>query len=190
MRRNKIIAFSLVGALMASLGGFAAYCVWVRPPAFLPPSVSSLFTRLPQVAPSDLLSLANVSAPKEPVQEKQSGDTATAPAAEKPPATTECVWTNMPVTEPLLREPGVRRSQVVVNKRSRLLRGEIKAVSPTHGLLVSLPKHIGSDGVIASETLIADFPRRFQVGEKITVAVAGVSMKGSLKQLDLLLVEP
>ena len=175
---------------MAALLGFAVYCVWVRPPAFLPPIVSSLFTRLPQVAPSDLLSFANMSAPKENVPEEQRGDATTAPAAEKPPATTECVWTNMPATEPLLREPGVRRSQVVAGKRSRLLRGEIKAVSPTHGLLVTLPNHIGSDGVIASETLIADFPRRFQIGEKITVAVAGVSMKGSLKQLDLLLVEP
>ena len=45
-------------------------------------------------------------------------------------------------------------------------------------------------GVIAPATLIPDFHRRFRVGEKIAVAVKGISMKGSRKQVELLLVGP
>ncbi|OQA30574.1 MAG: hypothetical protein BWY57_02774 [Betaproteobacteria bacterium ADurb.Bin341] len=117
-----------------------------------------------------------------------------APAAaaepESAPAPLEDVWASDPATGPVIDEPGLRRSCAVAPRHCRLLTGEVKAVSPSQGLLVVLPPDIGGDGVIAPATLIPDFHRRFRVGEKIAVAVKGISMKGSRKQVELLLVGP
>ena len=100
------------------------------------------------------------------------------------------IWAEDPVTEPLVFEPGVRRSLVIPPRENRRITGEIKAVSPLHGVLVALPPNVGGFGVIAPATLVADFYRRFQAGETIIVAIKGVKMNGTRKQMDVLLVEP
>jgi hypothetical protein len=109
---------------------------------------------------------------------------------EAAPAPQETLWTNASPEEAFVYEPGVKRSLVVPRQNSRRLTGSVKAVSPIRGVLVDLPKEFGGDGVIAAETLIDDFHRRFRVGEKIAVAVQGTTMKGSQKRLELLLAEP
>ncbi len=163
---------------------------------FLPKSVSSRISSFFQhcQALSAIISPASLTS-NDPPQPK----TTPAPELKQKPIPTcppltnpqpiEPVWTRDPATEPLIIDPKVRRSLVVAHKQSRRLTGEIKAVSPSQGLLVALPPEIGGDGVIAPSTLIADFHRRFRIGEQVEVAVKGVSMKGSRKQLELLLVE-
>ena len=194
MRSKKvIITLSILGVSVLALGGFIAYCFLYQPPSFLPQSVSSLFKKTSQMHISDLVPAAIM----DQIHTESVGQPAAASAAEQDaaPATEapkplEALWATDPASGPVIHEPGVRRSLVAANKQSRLLRGEVKAVSPSHGVLVAMPQDIGGEGVISPDTLIADFHRRFGVGEKITVSVKGVSMKGSIKQLDLILVEP
>jgi len=100
------------------------------------------------------------------------------------------LWAAAPATEPLIQGPRVRRSKVTPHLQSRRLVGEVKAVSPAHGLLVTLPTEIGGDGVIPPATLVPDFYRRFQTGEQVVVAINGIAMKGTRKQVNLFLVEP
>lgn len=97
--------------------------------------------------------------------------------------------TNSAPAAPLRFGPGGHRSLVSVPQQLRRLPGEIKAISPSTGILVSLPPEIGTGGVIAPANLVPDFPRRFRVGEQITVAVQKISVKGRHVQVDLLLVE-
>ncbi len=101
----------------------------------------------------------------------------------------EVPWTNDVPDVPLLIDPTVHRALTVAPKQFRRLAGEIKAVSASRGILVSLPPDIEADGLIAPSTLVADFHRRFRVGEQITVAIRRISMKGRHKQVELLLVE-
>jgi len=183
-----IVTLSLLGVITLTLAGFIAYCFIYEPPAFLPQSVSSLFKKSSQLRISDLVPAAimeQVHADPSAVREAQEDATPTA----ETPKPLGALWTTDPAKEPVIHEPGVCRSRVTANKQSRILRGEVRAVSPSHGVLVSLPQDIGGDGVIAPDTLIADFHRRFAIGEKVTVSVTGISMKGSIKQLDLVLVE-
>ena len=110
---------------------------------------------------------------------------------EKPPEPSlDELWAAAPATEPLIQGPRIRRSKVTPHQQSRRLIGEVKAVSPAHGLLVALPTEIGGDGVIAPTTLVPDFYRRFQTGEQVVVAINGIAMKGTRKQVNLFLVEP
>lgn len=183
MRQKQIVWILSAVGVVAVLSGFLAYCIWIKPPAFLPPQVAAWFSHLPAPGSTN----HSTSAAATPVQ-AESAPPLTA-VAEKIVPLPDTTWTNTPVTEPILREPGVRRSTVRASPQSRMLHGEVKAVSSTLGVLVALPPNIGGDGVIPPDTLIADFQRRFEVGERISVAVKGVSMKGSVKQLDLLLVE-
>ena len=99
-------------------------------------------------------------------------------------------WTNDTPFEPLISDCTVRRGLVIAHKRSRRVIGTIRAISAKRGLLVALPSDIGDCGIIPSSALIGDFHRRFRAGEQVTVAIQGISMKGSQKQIDLLLVEP
>jgi len=157
----------------------------------LPKSVTSLFAHLPKIDYAKLIRI-DVKRPASPAPaptKPAEPDAAPAEPESTPPPLAD-VWASDPATAPLIHEPGVRRSRVIVGKASRLLAGEVKAISPSHGLLVTLPPEIGGDGVIAPATLVADFHRRFSAGEKIVVAVKGVSMKGARKQLELVLVEP
>ena len=174
MLRSRLISFSgaFVLAALLLLCGYA-YGVWRGIVPLYPPALARL-------VPAALLEQG-----KRPLAEP-----AAAAEPELAPAPLEEVWASDPATEPVIDEPGLRRSRAVARKHCRLLTGEVKAVSPSQGLLIVLPPDIGGDGVIAPATLISDFHRRFRVGEKIAVAVKGISMKGSRKQVELLLVEP
>ena len=155
---------------------------------FLPKSVTSLFTNLSLSKCPDLFQFVLKAqaqfAPPAPVVEPEP------PPVKAAEPSLEEIWASDPVTETLILEPGTRRAQVIPPKENRRLTAEIKAVSPFHGLLVALPPNIRADGVIAPSTLVDDFHRRFQAGETITVAIKGIKMKGTRKQMDLLLVEP
>jgi hypothetical protein len=152
----------------------------------LPKSVTSLFPHLPQLTLPKFMS----SFPK--AMSATSASAGSGPDAGTDPALVpqEEVWESDLPAEPVIHEPGVRRSLVAPRPDSRRLTGSVKAVSPLRGVLVSLPEEFGGDGVIAAETLVDDFHRRFRIGERIAVAVQGVTMKGSRKRLDLLLAEP
>lgn len=105
------------------------------------------------------------------------------------------VWAEAPTPpveeEPYLgKEPGVSRSRIVPNRQCRRLHGMIRSVSPIHGLLITLPPDIGGDGVILPSTLVPDFQRRFKIGEQVVVAVKGIEMHGSRKQVNLFLDDP
>lgn len=155
----------------------------------LPKSVTSYFSSLPEFSLPEF-NFSNLL----PSSGKTNGvpqrpEPGEAPPPAPAPQSLADVWASDPATAPLINDPKVHRSRIIANKQSRRLTGEIKAVSPSHGILLSLPPEIGGDGVIAPSTLIPDFYRRFRIGEKVEVAVKGVSMKGSQKQLELLLVE-
>jgi len=106
-----------------------------------------------------------------------------------PPPPALAALTNDTPAEPLIMDATAPRTLLAAPKQFRRLTGEVKTVSPALGVLVSLPPEIGADGIIAPSTLVADFSRRFRVGEAVTVAVRRVSMKGSHMQVELLLVE-
>jgi uncharacterized membrane protein YsdA (DUF1294 family)/cold shock CspA family protein len=99
-------------------------------------------------------------------------------------------WEQDEPTEPILNDPDVHRSRVVASKQNRRLTGQIKAVSQSRGLLVTLPSGFGGNGIIAPSTLISDFHRRFRIGEQVLVSIRGINMQGSQTQFDLLLVDP
>jgi uncharacterized membrane protein YsdA (DUF1294 family) len=105
------------------------------------------------------------------------------------PLSAAVALTNGAPAAPLILGSGERRSLVSAPPQLRRLSGEIKAISPSTGILVALPAEIGTGGLIAPSNLVADFPRRFRVGEQITVAVQRISIKGRHTQVDLLLVE-
>jgi uncharacterized membrane protein YsdA (DUF1294 family)/cold shock CspA family protein len=98
-------------------------------------------------------------------------------------------WPQESPSGPFLSDANVRRSRVSPPPKSRRLEGDVQAVSATRGLRISLPPDMGGYGVIAPDTLISDFHCRFRAGEQVTVAIRGISMRGSHKQYDLLLVE-
>lgn len=190
--RHKVkkLSYQIVFWMIVAFHGAAWYtmsnaAVLSRVKGLLPQSVASLLTKAAQMNVNTLVPAALLEQGRRPLTQPAAGtepESACAPLEE--------VWASDPATEPVIDAPGLRRSRAVALKHCRRLTGEVKAVSPSQGLLIVLPPDIGGDGVIAPATLISDFHRRFRVGEKLAVAVKGVSMKGSRKQVELLLVEP
>ncbi len=120
-----------------------------------------------------------------------------APTTEQDPGTGtkeqpsgEPAWADDPPAAPPIRDPTVRRTLVTADEGCRQAIGAVKAISLSRGILVALPPEIGESGVIAANTLVGDFHRRFQVGEQVRVAVTGISMSGSSRKINLVLVEP
>lgn len=164
-----------------------AYSVYFSPVDFVTMSVKAVFAKVSQIASVKRVSSDSRSSSAAD-EEKGTGEAVSELMKTHEPV--ENIWTNNPVAGPVIHESGLRLSRVAVNKQSRVITGEVKAVSREHGLLIVLSPDIGGEGVIAPDTLIADFYRRFEVGEKIAVAVKGVVMQGAHKQFELLLAEP
>jgi uncharacterized membrane protein YsdA (DUF1294 family)/cold shock CspA family protein len=112
-----------------------------------------------------------------------------APAASVPQDDPLGGWEREPPAEPLIVEPAAYRSRLRFQGRNRQAVGVVLALSKSKGVLVSLPREIGEAGVIPSSTLIPDFQRRFRVGERVRVAITGVTQSGNKPQINLLLVE-
>ncbi len=156
----------------------------------LPKNLTSHIPELPKLhVPQALQSFLKTKPAPQPAQPQTDPVLTADPTPSPGPRPEENGWTNAPAAEALITDPNVLRTRVIANRHSRKLRGAIKAVSPSLGLLVSLPPEMGADGVISPATLIGDFHRRFRIGERVEVAVNGISIKGGQKQITLLLVE-
>ena len=189
--KTKKRSFQIVFWYIVILNSALFFLIWRGGPALLAgrmPSFS-LEARVPSLPKVDLSSLlksvsTSAESPAEGEEESEKPPEPPAPALDE-------LWATAPATEPPLPpKPGFRRSRATVNKQGRILMGEVRAVSPVYGLLVTLPDDIGGDGVIVPSALVPDFHRRFKPGERITVSIKGVEMKGSRKQVNLVLVEP
>lgn len=191
LRHKTQKTFQIVFWYIVLLNSALLFVIWRGGPALLSGAMPSfsLEARVPSLPKVDLSSLlksvsSSVEAPTESDEEPEKSPEPPAPALDE-------LWAAAPATEPPLPpEPGFRRSRATVNKQGRILMGEVRAVSPVYGLLVTLPDDIGGDGVIVPSALVPDFHRRFKPGERITVSIKGVEMKGSRKQVNLVLVEP
>ncbi len=151
-------------------------------PELIPPKLGPVVA--PVVAPAPLPVAVPVAAPvPEPVA-------LPAPEPAPQPPVVAALTNDTPSVAPLVIDSTASRTLVVAPTQLRRLTGEVKTISPSLGILVSLPWEVGAYGIIAPSTLVADFSARFREGETVTVAVRRVIIKGGHKQVELLLVEP
>jgi uncharacterized membrane protein YsdA (DUF1294 family) len=81
------------------------------------------------------------------------------------------------------------RPRVIVKKDKRIIEGIIAEVNPVVGIVVTLPAQFEGNGIIDKSVLDPDFANQFIKGDAVQVTIKTISMKGSVKRIELALAD-